>query len=175
MKQFTLVLGLAIVVLLANSIVFAQAPSTPPAQSTTKAKTPADMPPPNPDEMKKTGEATKTDAMHKTDEMKKSGETKGTEEMHKAETSAAKTADKIIGKTPDGKSVYLGPKGGQYTLSAKGEKAYLDDAAKKTVIPAAATMDKIVGKTEDGKAIYEGTKGGKYTMNAKGEKVYLKK
>ncbi|HEY9002552.1 MAG TPA: hypothetical protein VIM89_14440 [Mucilaginibacter sp.] len=36
-----------------------------------------------------------------------------------------KSADKAIGKDASGRTVYLGPKGGQYVLSASGKKEYL--------------------------------------------------
>ena len=80
--------------------------------------------------------------------------------------------DRVIGKTVAGKTVFGGPKGGQYTLSDKGEKAYLDAEQKKSVI---SSEDKAVGKAEDGKTIFEGPRGGQYTMSDKGVKVYLKR
>ena len=36
-----------------------------------------------------------------------------------------KSADKAIGKDASGRTIYLGPKGGQYVLSASGKKEYL--------------------------------------------------
>ena len=41
-----------------------------------------------------------------------------------------KSADKAIGKDAQGRTIYLGPKGGQYTLSESGKKAYLKTADK---------------------------------------------
>ena len=41
-----------------------------------------------------------------------------------------KSADKAIGKDASGRTIYLGPKGGQYVLSASGKKEYLAKAKK---------------------------------------------
>jgi len=41
-----------------------------------------------------------------------------------------KSADKAIGKDAKGRTIYLGPKGGEYTLSASGKKTYLKAADK---------------------------------------------
>jgi colicin import membrane protein len=38
--------------------------------------------------------------------------------------------DKEVGKTADGKTIYEGPKGGKYTLSASGKKVYITKDAK---------------------------------------------
>ncbi|MDN3551564.1 hypothetical protein [Mucilaginibacter aquaedulcis] len=56
----------------------------------------------------------------------------------KTKTAAAKTAsegvnkseDKAIGKDAKGRTIYLGPKGGQYTVSESGKKVYLKTADK---------------------------------------------
>jgi colicin import membrane protein len=39
--------------------------------------------------------------------------------------------DKEVGKTPDGKTIYMGPRGGKYTLSDKGTKVYIKKEVKK--------------------------------------------
>jgi colicin import membrane protein len=39
--------------------------------------------------------------------------------------------DKEVGKTADGKTIYEGPKGGKYTLSATGKKVYIKKAEMK--------------------------------------------
>ncbi|GAA3960508.1 hypothetical protein [Mucilaginibacter dorajii] len=41
-----------------------------------------------------------------------------------------KTADKAIGKDAKGRTIYEGPKGGQYTLSESGKKQYIKTANK---------------------------------------------
>ena len=41
-----------------------------------------------------------------------------------------KSADKAIGKDASGRTIYLGPKGGQYVLSSSGKKEYLAKAKK---------------------------------------------
>ena len=38
---------------------------------------------------------------------------------------ANKSADKAIGKDASGRTIYLGPRGGQYVLSSSGKKEYL--------------------------------------------------
>jgi len=66
----------------------------------------------------------------KKQEMIKKGDTKK-EEMKK-DVKDVKTVvkDKEAGKTADGKTIYVGPKGGKYTLSDKGTKVYLKKDAK---------------------------------------------
>jgi hypothetical protein len=68
------------------------------------------------------GAATKT-ATQKTTEVKSVATKIVTEGVNKS-------ADKSIGKTSKGKTIYLGPKGGQYTLSETGKKVYLKTADK---------------------------------------------
>jgi hypothetical protein len=65
----------------------------------------------------------------KTDSLKKETKTKVATTKTTTE-SVNKSADKTIGKDAQGKTVYVGPKGGQYTLSESGKKSYLKTADK---------------------------------------------
>lgn len=89
------------------------------------------------------------------------------EAAKKAPADAKASADDVIGKTADGKTVYGGPKGGLYYTSDKGAKVYVKE---KDVVGA-----KVVDKTKDGKSIYEGPKGGRFYYNDAGNKTYIKK
>jgi len=77
-----------------------------------------------------------TFAQKKADSLKKATKAKATTAVTKGtETKAVtegvnKSADKAIGKDSKGRTVYLGPKGGQYTLSESGKKQYLKTADK---------------------------------------------
>ena len=51
----------------------------------------------------------------------------------------AAPADKIVGKDAKGNNIYEGPKGGRYTLDAKGAKHYLPKEAKPATTPATTT------------------------------------
>jgi colicin import membrane protein len=104
------------------------------------------------EDMVKKGDAKKQDMIKKADtkkeemvkkgdtkkeEMMKKGDTKKQEMIKKADTKKedmknAKTVikDKEAGKTADGKTIYEGPKGGKYTISASGKKVYLKKDAK---------------------------------------------
>ncbi len=70
--------------------------------------------------------------------------------------------DKVIGRNPDGKTLYQGERGGRYYFSDSGNKVYID-----------TPDDKMVGKTKDGRFIYQGPRGGMYYYNERGEKTYL--
>lgn len=70
--------------------------------------------------------------------------------------------DKVIGKNPDGKTLYQGERGGRYYFSDSGNKVYID-----------TPDDKMVGKTKDGRFIYQGPRGGMYYYNDRGEKTYI--
>ena len=71
---------------------------------------------------------------------KKADDTKEavTKKATKAKTATTKTAaegvnkseDKAIGKDAKGRTIYLGPKGGQYTVSESGKKVYIKTADK---------------------------------------------
>lgn len=54
-------------------------------------------------------------------------EVKTTKTVVKKDVSTVKSEikDKVVGKTADGKTIYEGPKGGKYTLSATGKKVYI--------------------------------------------------
>jgi hypothetical protein len=61
--------------------------------------------------------------------------TKKTTETKTATTKAVtegvnKSADKAVGKDAKGRTIYMGPKGGQYTLSESGKKNYIKTADK---------------------------------------------
>jgi len=83
---------------------------------------------------------TKKVADTKTAVAEKAADTKAavTEKATSTKTAATKTvtegvnksADKAIGKDAKGKTIYLGPKGGQYTLSESGKKVYVKTADK---------------------------------------------
>jgi hypothetical protein len=85
--------------------------------------------------------------------------------------------DSAVGRTKDGQTIYLGPRGGRYRLNSKGTRVYLSAEEKKGGVsstPAAERKDKVVGKTDDGQPVYEGPRGGRYYLNDKGAKVYMK-
>ena len=75
-------------------------------------------------ETKKSG--VKTEVTKKV-EVKKDGMTKDVKEVKTT------IKDKEVGKTPDGKIIYEGPRGGKYTLSDKGAKVYIKKEVKKDV------------------------------------------
>ena len=75
-------------------------------------------------ETKKSGE--KTEVTKKV-EVKKDGMTKEVKEVKTT------IKDKEVGKTPDGKIIYVGPKGGKYTINDKGVKTYIKKDVKKEV------------------------------------------
>ncbi|MEN0056493.1 MAG: hypothetical protein AAGC65_22635 [Mucilaginibacter sp.] len=64
-----------------------------------------------------------TDATAKKTTRAKAATTKASEGVNKSE-------DKAIGKDAKGRTIYLGPKGGQYTVSESGKKVYLKTADK---------------------------------------------
>jgi colicin import membrane protein len=66
----------------------------------------------------------------KTDSLKKETKTKTTTTTKTATEGVNKSTDKAIGKDAQGRTVYVGPKGGQYTLSESGKKSYLKTADK---------------------------------------------
>ncbi len=66
---------------------------------------------------------TKTAVVEKTTEKKVAATKTVTEGVNKS-------ADKAIGKDAKGRTIYLGPKGGQYTLSESGKKSYIKTADK---------------------------------------------
>lgn len=70
--------------------------------------------------------------------------------------------DKVIGKNPDGRTLYQGERGGRYYFSDSGNKVYID-----------TPDDKMVGKTKDGRFLYQGPRGGLYYYNDRGEKTYI--
>ena len=87
------------------------------------------------EELMKKGDVKKQEMIKKSDtkkeEMIKKGDVKK-DEMKK-DVKGVKTVikDKEVGKTPDGKTIYMGPKGGKYTLSDKGTKVYIKKDVKK--------------------------------------------
>lgn len=70
------------------------------------------------------------------------------------------------GVTPTGQTIHVGPRGGRYTLTKSGRKAYLPkpaaDAGTPAPNPAPATSD-----------IHMGPRGGCYTLGSTGRKNYL--
>jgi hypothetical protein len=60
----------------------------------------------------------------KADSLKKETKTKTTTTKTTTE-GVNKSADKAVGKDAQGRTVYVGRKGGQYTLSESGKKSYL--------------------------------------------------
>jgi len=91
-----------------------------------KAKTTADA---AKDKAKATTDAAKDKAKTTADQAKDAAATTATAAKAKAKKSVTdvenKSADKAIGKDASGRTIYLGPKGGQYVLSASGKKEYL--------------------------------------------------
>jgi|GEM_PF-2039611 len=91
-----------------------------------KAKTTADA---SKDKAKATTDAAKDKAKTTADQAKDAAATTATAAKAKAKKSVTdvenKSADKAIGKDASGRTIYLGPKGGQYVLSASGKKEYL--------------------------------------------------
>jgi len=91
-----------------------------------KAKTTTDA---AKDKAKTTADAAKDKAKTTTDQAKDAAATTATAAKAKAKKSVTdvenKSADKAIGKDASGRTIYLGPKGGQYVLSASGKKEYL--------------------------------------------------
>ncbi|MDR3667824.1 MAG: hypothetical protein P4L35_13350 [Ignavibacteriaceae bacterium] len=93
-------------------------------------------------EMMKKGDIKKQEMMKKGDikkqEMIKKGDVKKDEMMKKGEMKKDKMKkdvktvikDKEVGKTPDGKTIYEGSRGGRYTLSDKGNKVYIKKGSK---------------------------------------------
>ena len=108
------------------------------------------------EEMMKKGDTKKEEIMKKGDTKKemimKKGDTKKEEMLKKGDTKKeemvkkhdvkkeemkkdvkdvkTKINDKEVGKTADGKTIYEGPKGGKYTLSATGKKVYIKKEVK---------------------------------------------
>ena len=81
------------------------------------------------DKAKATTDAAKDKAKTTADQAKDAAATTATAAKTKAKKTvtdvANKSADKAIGKDASGRTIYLGPKGGQYVLSASGKKEYL--------------------------------------------------
>ena len=81
------------------------------------------------DKAKTTTDAAKDKAKTTADQAKDAAAVNATAAKTKAKKSvtdvANKSADKAIGKDASGRTIYLGPKGGQYVLSASGKKEYL--------------------------------------------------
>ena len=71
----------------------------------------------------------------KKEEVMKKDNVKKVETLKKDNVKDVKTAikDKEVGKTPDGKTIYEGSRGGKYTLSDKGNKVYIKKEVKKDV------------------------------------------
>lgn len=91
-----------------------------------KAKTTTDA---AKDKAKTTADAAKDKAKTTADQAKDAASANATAAKTKAKKSvtnvANKSADKAIGKDANGRTIYLGPKGGQYVLSSSGKKEYL--------------------------------------------------
>ena len=72
----------------------------------------------------------------KTTDMKGKAKDKSADMKDKTKDKAAdmkdkakdKAADAKVGKTKDGKDIFMGPKGGKYYLNDKGKKVYVKDA-----------------------------------------------
>jgi colicin import membrane protein len=127
-KLFTLALS-CFILLSANT--FAQQADSLKKKSKAKAKTAVSKA----DKKAKDATATTEAAATKTADDTKDVATK---KATKAKTAATKTAaegvnkseDKAIGKDAKGRTIYLGPKGGQYTVSESGKKVYIKTADK---------------------------------------------
>lgn len=76
--------------------------------------------------------------------------------------------DATAGKTPAGKTIYIGPRGGRYTLTKSGRKNYLPQPAEDTD-PPRATPQQVKAAPQ----IHVGPRGGCYTMGSTGRKSYL--
>jgi len=91
-----------------------------------KAKTTADA---AKDKAKTTTDVAKDKAKTTADQAKDAASASATTTKTKAKKSvtdvANKSADKAIGKDASGRTIYLGPKGGQYVLSSSVKKEYL--------------------------------------------------
>ena len=75
-------------------------------------------------------EVTKKEGVKKVETLKKDNVTK-VEKMKKEVKPVIN--DKEVGKTPDGKIIYEGPRGGKYTINDKGIKTYIKKEVKKEV------------------------------------------
>jgi hypothetical protein len=95
-------------------------------KTTDKAKETADK---TKDKAKATTDVAKGKTKTTADQAKDAAGTEATAVKTKAKKSvtdvANKSADKAIGKDASGRTIYLGPKGGQYVLSSSGKKEYL--------------------------------------------------
>ena len=83
-----------------------------------------------------------------------------------AETAPAVSARVPVTRT--GKTIYVGPRGGRYTLSPSGRKNYLPQSA-----AAADTPAPVPRPAQAAPKIYVGARGGCYTLGSTGRKNYL--
>ncbi|MCK9515230.1 MAG: DUF4124 domain-containing protein [Ottowia sp.] len=72
------------------------------------------------------------------------------------------------GQTPGGKTIYIGPRGGRYTLTKSGRKNYLPQPAEAAGPPGATPQ-----QANAAPQIHVGPRGGCYTMGSTGRKNYL--
>lgn len=79
-------------------------------------------------------------------------------------------APQPVGRTLTGKAIYLGPRGGRYTVSESGRKNYLPNAAQDTAVSAVAPEPERAPPQ-----ILIGPRGGCYTLGSTGRKNYLPK